>query len=260
MHKSRLVYAVATCALAMSAQATVLFDSGGFESYTLGNLTGQNGWTSTSASAWQVQTTLALGTKAVQGSGGTSSWAWPAVNYTPGLNEVVSVYNDFAASDPALTATDNTGFYIDVYDLTGSLRVTRFGLSTSSNLIRVAVTAPFNTTTGQFDPAGSLFNVTLTNALLADTFYNLEARLNFTTKTLDLYTGGNLFVANIPFASPAATGIGDADLQVQGNASSNGLNVGYFDNYLVQTIQIPEPASLGAIALSLPLFIRRRKA
>jgi hypothetical protein len=262
MRKSFIILA-ASAALASSANATVLFDSGGFESYTPGSLIGQNGFVldGGTASQWQVQSAVAIGSKAVAVNGATTSWAFPSLNYTPAANELVSCAASIAGSDPAASAADAFGYLLDIYGSSGG-RIARVGLGNYQNTLVVIATTRYNTTTSTFDYTGTLGNWIVSSALNANTFYDLEARLNFQTKTYDLYSGNTLVLGNLPWgstsATPTDTGILDADLQLSGGAGS--LTTGYFDNYIVQTMQIPEPASLSLLACAAPLFLRRRKA
>lgn len=160
-------------------------------------------------------------------------------------------------------ATSSAQFGIDVFSSTS--RVIRYGLSRdATNAIGVFVTAPFNTVTREFEAGQPVFNVTISTALVASTFYNLEARMNYSTKTFDLYNNNNLFEQGIPFIDPNATDLADADLYVASAAGAT--DTGFFDNYRVNTIAatVPESNTLallafGAVPVAGAVIARRRR-
>lgn len=273
--KSALVAAVVACGLVSSANAAVLFNSGGFEGYTLGALDGQNGWNvfpdgtggtgNTASAAGRFQVVSLGGTigNAVRVAGGsinsiTSAFAWPDIGYTPAAGEQVVVEADIARSVGTTSGTTSAGYYVDIFGLTGT-RVARFGLglSTNSLLPSIQVVSRFNTTSGQFDPAGGIFNVTVANGLTANAFYSFSAVLNFQTKSWDLNVNGAPFLTALPFVDLASTGLGDADLNVSSLAGRT--DAGFYDNYKVYTV-IPEPSALGLLAPAGLMMARRRRA
>ena len=260
----KLSLLLALSAIAGAANAVTLFDSAGFEGYTVGSLTSQNNWTSDFTTTTY---NVASGTsgKYVTISGSGTNWAYPtafaggATSYTPAANERVLVDIDIARTVGSTGALSTANYGIDVYSGTGS-RVTSFGLTrnSTSNAISLYVIAPFNTTTGAFGGTTN-FVVSISSALTAGSFYNLEAQLNFAAKSVDIYSGGSLFLGNIPFAYTATgtqASIGDADIYM---GSGTGNDTGAFDNYRVSTQAVPEPSALAALGLGAVAVLRRRK-
>jgi hypothetical protein len=274
--RSSLLIAAAVLVLAPAATAqTVLFDSNGFEPtgptpYTPGNLIGQNGWdlfANTAPAPYTVQsTTVAAGAQAVQLGGGTgdATWAFPPVlggglGHTPLPGTFVRVQADLA-KNAVVPPNGGSIFGIDVYTTTLQ-RVTLFGLSDDGTDVLPFVFAPFNTTTGQFDPtqppAGVFFNIPIP----ANTFVSFDTELNYTTKTFRLFLDGQDLGFNIPFVTAAATNIGEADVAVFTVAGLT--DVGFLDNYRVSavTVPVPEPAALGLVVglAGLALVARRHR-
>lgn len=251
------VLALAALASASAAsQAIVLYDAGGFEGFANGNISGQFGFaTDLSTPAFNV--VGSTGSKYVQANGGVSggNWSYPSLNYVPGSN-IVRITCDIART---VSTTASFGWYIDVYN-TGNLsafaRTTRFGLGVSAGQVRAVVTSRF--LSGQFNPAGAVTNVLVTNALTAGAFYRFVADLDYTTKKMKLTINGTDIAGGfaIPFADLNASDLGDADLYV--SSTTGATDIGAFDNYKVEAV--PEPASMAALGLGVAALIRRRKA
>lgn len=253
--------AIAVTIASSSAFAVVLFDANGFEAptYVAGPLNGQNGWVydNPAAQVFTVTPTATPDGQVVVANGGVASnWAFPPLNYTPPSGTGVSVITDIARTVGATAATTSSAYTVDMYQ--GASQITRYGLLANGTNIQAFITTRFNSTTGDFDPAGPVANVLITNPLPASTFFRFESRLNFTTKSLELLINGQSIDANIPFALLTATTLGDVDLNVLSGAGR--LDTGSFDNYLVQTFVIPEPATLSAVAGLSVLGLRRRRA
>lgn len=266
---------LAICVLGLGATLapaqTVLFDSGGFEAgagYSVGALTGtaagtagQNGWVREVANTaiFNVQNTVAAGGagQAVQVNSGATNWAYPVLNYTPAAGDIVRIQADIARTVSA--TTPSFGYGIDVYSIAGA-RTTRFGLAVDgTGAIRTYVTAPFNTTTSQFQAGQPVANVLVgTTTFAANAFVSFDAQLNYATRTFNLLVNG-ASVGSIPFADAAATTLADADFQVSSNATA--IDTGYLDNYRVTVVPVPEPAScaLAAFAATGVATLRRRR-
>lgn len=234
-----------------------VFDSGGFDSYTNGNLVGQQTWAAYTPATGNGYQVTGTGDKYVAASLVGTNYAFPSNPVvTPAANEGLSVNIDIARTVAATAATSTPSYGVGVYDPAGNL-TTEFGLSrnSSSNAIGVYVTAPFNTTTGQFQAGQPVFNVTVASGLTAGSFYNLEARLNYASKTVDIFSAGDLFLGGVPFAANSAT-FSDADLTVNGGLTGD---VGAFDSYVVSTIAVPEPATLSVLGAAGAMLLRRRR-
>jgi len=240
-----------------SASAATLFDSGGFEApaYTLGNLQGQNGFQFFgSATAMVVQNSVvSSGSQAVQLSGGTTTWDWPSLEYTPGAAEIIRV--SFDVRWGSFTANNNFGYFIDVYSTTaeGGNRVARTGLVRTGT-----ATAPGNVqglvTIGGATPGSYLVDGPLSN----NTWYKFIMDMDFASDTFSVSINGTPVATALPFVT-ASTGIGDADLQISSVAGST--DSGFIDNYKVEALVVPEPgvfaiSALGGLAL---VGLRRRR-
>jgi len=249
----------------VSAQVT-LFDSGGFSApaYALGNLGGQNGWINDPAASTRFQVVDIAGNQLVRAAGGTNgnsntSWVFPDATYTPGALEQVVIEADIARGVGATAATSSFGWFVDVYGLTGT-RTFRFGLGVNGmNQPVIIVTSRFNATTQLFDPTGPVANLIVSGPIAVNAFVSLKATADYTTKSFTLSANGtDLGLGFFPFVDLATTGIGDADLQV--SSAAGRLDVGFFDNYKVSTVIIPEPSALGLLAPAGLVLARRRRA
>ncbi len=246
--KPTLIIAVATALSASSALAATLFDSGGFEgpAYSLGNLAGQNGWNGVFPAAntgvAQVENTVvSSGSQAVQMSGGSSTWNWSDVAYTPAAGEIVRVSFDVRRS--AFTAVNNFGYFVDVYDGAGD-RIARTGLvrtgtSTAPGSVQGLVTIGANGA----NAAGSYL---IGTPLLNDTWYSFMMNMDFASDTYAVSINGTQISSGLPFFT-AASDIFEADLQLSG--ATGATDMGYFDNYRVEVI--PEPTAMSIMLLGL---------
>ncbi len=246
-----------------NVKAATLFDAGGFEGYTLGDVTGQSGWLLDTASATQFTVSSLLpatGTKALRADGGATNWAFPDLSYTPASTEAVRIQADIARN---LGTTSSFGYSIDVYNANPTFaRTFRFGLVNNAGVIQPFVTSRFNTTTQLFDPAGAITNVLVGGAVPADTFVSFDAFFDYNAKRVNLLVNGVSVTGgfDMPFVTLAATDMADADFQVSSVAGAD--DRGFLDNYLVTTVAIPEPGSLALLGLgglgALGILRRRR--
>ncbi len=247
MMKFALVAALSAGVVA-SANAAVLFDSQGFEAptYTLGSLPGQNGWLldNNPPGPFTVQNTVVRsGSQAVRATGGGTgtNWTFPDISYTPAAGEIISVRADLART---VGSTASFGYLLDIYSPAG--RIARAGLGTNAGTI-VPVLTTLNT-------AGAPATFLASNATYAaNQWVNFEILLNFATQSYDLNIDGISIATNLPFVGAGAS-LADADFQVSTAATAN--DVGYLDNYIVETI--PTPGALALLGLG-GLAARRRR-
>jgi len=250
-----LLAAIVTATLftgSVKSAELVLSDSGGFESpgYSLGTLAGQNGWTSFGTGVGAVQNSVVQsGSQAVSLSGNSPSgfWEWPSFGYTPAPGEIVRATSGLRRGSSA-TATKNFGFFFDAYGSTDEIG--RIGIAENAGtLVAVATTIS----------GGVPGNYIVASGLSYNTWYNIQMDIKVSSQTFDFYLNGTLIGNNLPFLT-AQTDVTDVDLQLQGRAGAT--DVGYFDNYKVVAVLVPEPgvislAALGAFAL---VASRRRAA
>lgn len=254
-----LVLAAATLIVQEARGDLTLFDAGGFEGYAVGELVGQNGWASLNGftDVFRVQNAGVGGSRGVAVASGRPDSVFPPINYTPtvGSGEIIRIEADIART-LGTTSSPSFVFAVDVYQ-EGS-RITRFGLQHSGGTIVPFVTSRTRTN-GEFFAGGNSANVAVGGSLPANVFQSFRADLNFDSKSLNLFvnevsvTGSS----SIPFVFQGAFAISDADLQV--STTSGADDVGFFDNYRVRSIAVPEPASsiLAMIPLAAIAFRRR---
>lgn len=245
--KTTILAALAVSGVATLANAAVLFDSQGFEApfYTTGNLVGQNGWLldNTPPGPFTVQNTFAQsGTQAVRATGGGgTNWTFPDLSYTPAPGEIVVIHADLART---VSATASFGFLIDVYSPTG--RIARAGLGANAGQIVPLVT----TLNATGVPANFLVN---NDVYQPSQWVSFDISLNFAAQTFDVAVNGVTALTSLPFVG-AGTSLADADFQV--STAAGATDVGYLDNYSVQTV--PTPGALALLGLG-GLAARRRR-
>lgn len=233
-----------------STKAATLFDSGGFEGpgYVVGPLPGQQGWTTFGTGVGAVQNTVVQsGSQAVSLTGNSPSgyWNWPSINYTPGSGEIVRTTAGLLRGSSA-TTTKNFGYFFDAYGSTDEIG--RIGIANNAGtLVAVATTVI----------GGTPNNYIFATGLSYDTWYNLQMDIKVSSQTFDFYINGTLLGANLPFLT-AQSDVTDIDLQLQGTTGAT--DVGYFDNYKVATLTVPEPTAFAFVGMgAVALFLRRRK-
>ncbi|OQB92480.1 MAG: hypothetical protein BWX84_00961 [Verrucomicrobia bacterium ADurb.Bin118] len=205
---------VVTLTLASSLFADTLFDSEGFESpaYSLGSLTGQNGW----------------------GKDGIGT----ATVHTADPNEFVRVTAGIMRASSG-TPTKNYGFFLDAYNLDLD-RIGRAGLGVSGGNPALYVTYK--------DDSFGVADYVLETGLSWDTWYTLQIDFWFNKQTFDVYLDDILISDNLAFVT-SANDLSDIDLTKQ--YTGGATDIGYFDNYKVEALPVPEPSAISLALLGL---------
>jgi hypothetical protein len=248
---SSLAIAVAAALTASSGFAATLFDSQGFEAptYSLGALTGQNGWLRDGSGIATVQNTVVQsGSQAVSLTGDTTEWHWPDLAYTPVPGGKVVRATTGIQRGSSAAATKNFGYFLDIYTTSPDFaRFARAGLGVSGGAPAILAT---------FLGGSGAGNYVLESGLSWDTWYDFRVDLNFDTQKFDVYVNGVLKGADLQFLVPA-NDLSDVDLMK--SYSTGATDIGYFDNYKIEAI--PEPTSAAVLLLGLAgLTLARRKA
>jgi hypothetical protein len=108
---------------------------------------------------------------------------------------------------------------------------------------------------------GGLFITPNDDTVTFDQYNNFDLALDYNTSTYSVSLNGALLESGLPFFTAGATELTDADisaLQASDSATSNATGVAYFDNYSVSSV--PEPASLGLVAMAALSLTRRRRS
>ena len=261
-------------ASAMS-QATVLYDSGGFET-SAGFATGPGG----------------LGASLAGQTGGTPASTWVQSFSGSGNAPLAAIYPYSGASSPnfqkvqvqdATVPSANAGFWNPVLASTPYTPAASEGIAITWTMSRLSgLNNPFfgivaysgADEIAQFGINGSTGglvgsdNVTFPgfNAAIG-TYVDYELLLNFTTKTYSVYTSPNglgsyTLRGGGAFVTLTATSFTDADIASFSLAGTDPFSgAADFDYYKVETLTIPEPATVGVLTAAFGLLtVRRRKS
>jgi hypothetical protein len=260
-----------------TAQAVVLYDSGGFEAaagFSTGPggggafLAGQTGGTPSSqwvqaftgagnaplAAVYPYPGAVAPNFQRVQVQDNTV----PAANagyfnpnlagtpFTPAANQGIAItwtmrLNSAAFANP----------FFGIVAFSGANEVAQFGINGSTG----ALVGNNGTTFPGFTAA-------------INAFVDYELLLNYTTKVYSVYTSPNgsgtyTLRGTGAFLTPTATNFTDADIASfgLGNATDPFSGSADFDSYKVETVAVPEPATISVLTAAFGLLsVRRRKA
>ena len=255
----RTISALGLLALVISsASAQLIFDSGGFESpaYSLGALSGQNGWGVDTAPGDAMVIDVA-GNQVVQipGGGDAGNWYFPSLNHTPAPDTLVVVEADIART--LGTTSSSFCFALDLYDENVN-RIGRAGLVDNGGIIQAFVTTRVGA--GLPDAGGTAGSLAFGGSINADQFAHFKIVLDFATQTFRVEVDSSDLGYAFPFISESSTLLADADLHVA--LPSGADDYGRFDNYVVSSVPSPEPSSVAALA-GLAVFglaaLRRRR-
>lgn len=242
---------------------TVLYDSKGFETPTF--VAGQTPVGQDASNPWQAfggtpaaftvdNTFAASGSQSIRANGGglnDGSYVWPNLGYTPGANELIRIEVDMARTLSTVVADSSPVFAIDIYD-TDFNRTSRFGLQQVNGEIRAFITAPSST-----NPTGNA-PIFVGSAIAAGTFTHFDFLMNYTNKTVNLDLDGVRVATDIAFRTPGSFNLDSAELQV-GTFNNVSNDFGYFDNYRVSVVAVPEPMSMAVLAVGLGTTLVRKR-
>lgn len=243
MKLSKISRVIALTAIVLgvpSLFASTLFDSQGFESpaYNQGSLTGQNGWVRDGSGVATVQSgVVQSGSQAVSLTGNVSEWHWVNLNYTAAPGEFVRVTSGMMRGSSG-DAAKNFGFFLDAY--TSSVeRIGRVGLGISGGSPALLATYIGEIGSG---------NYVLETGLSWDTWYDVQVDFKFDTQTFDVYLDGILKASDLVFLV-SASNLGDVDITKA--YTSTATDIGYFDNYKIEALPVPEPTIISLLLLGL---------
>ena len=231
----RLILGVGTLALSAVGFSQVLF-SAGFEAgegYSLGNISGQNGWVANDATAANViNTNAASGSQSLQVTG--NSWWWPTISYNPTTN-----VNKILRVQWSMFVPSGQSAGIDIY----TVDVERVG----------AMRVLTNGNVGFIHFVGGTTQTTVDTgvAAAANTWNTFRMDLDFTAGTWQ----GRLNGVQVGPTATIRTGINAviADADIQGVSTTASV----FDDYSVEAV--PEPGTMIALAGGALALLRRRR-
>ena len=275
MNQSIIRNAVLTSAVAILASAsissanTIIYQTG-FEApgYTVGNLIGQNNWQQFDADLPFANVTVqdgvvrpitgglqavkfqAMGPSADPYADFTNVWSSDsAVSSAHIANEPIvwiqwDMMREALSSGSGASATTSGGSWgIDVYDTNANnLALT---ISVYDDMIGPGIS-------GTDD---SLAQVFLSEASERGTWDTYAIEIDYTSRSYTVFINGNLVGSPLTLNAAADNGIGDVDFL----SWTRGTDSAYFDNLLITTNAVPEPASLGLIGSTGMLLARRRR-
>lgn len=178
------------------------------------------------------------GSQAVALTGNYSEWHWVELNYTADPDEFVRVTAGIMRASSE-TPTKNFGFFLDAYSLDLD-RIGRAGLGVYEG--NPALYATYK------DGSFGVADYVLETGLSWDTWYTLQIDFWFNNQTFDVYLDGLLVRDNLAFTA-FANDLSDIDLTKQ--YTGGATDIGYFDNYKVEALPVPEPSAISLALLGL---------
>ena len=244
-----LLLALISAVGAPARAADVIFDSGGFESYTPGNIAGQDGWRDDDLDPLQPNTFAAIAAApgghgqalAFQNTGNTESSA------TVDFSNLVGAYNYVLVSFDMLREGSGANNML-WFSATGSASTGYYGLVQGG-------AAPQIMPAGYFAPGDSA-------PVTPSQWMNISLEYDLVNGLVSAAVDGASVASNVSVGtSPTFSGWNFTD---QNLGAGTGERV-FVDNLRVtaaNTSAIPEPATLALLALAAPLgaLRRRRKA
>jgi len=230
--------AVIILALSCSASASVIYDSNGFESFSLGALNGQSGWVA---------------------AGVPSSFEPLVIEPNPGNKAAILFSSDASATGSSMFLGFGQNLVAEYTTVTVSFDIFRTsgGSVPPQTMLWVWADGGDPSFGAQSGPLLSNFTYPLVGSLsflqastVFDRFATLEVEWDFASGTAFGRYDGNL-IGSLPILSmPSQTvfGMGLANMS-QGQAEGTGLDFALVDNFRVTGHAVPEPASLTLVAL-----------
>lgn len=234
-----LLAAAIACAPEAARAASALLDAGGFETYSAGNLAGQQGWASIGgAGAAFVQTSVVKsGSKAVRvdrAAGDGSYWAVQFADAQPlPTNRFILVDWDMRVAGTGATDGRLGPFFgVESYDyLQGPLETPPGRLGTFG----------VDATTGELlylksDPAGAVLEVVPDETIVFNTWNHFALLYDFTLKKYSTFLNG-VHLLTTDFADPGLNQFTDADISTFAAAADSGsvalTGTAFFDNFRI---------------------------
>ena len=186
---------------------------------------------------------------------GSVTYAISPVYTLPGAANVVAngtpfvhVQWDMRVDDPAdhdINKTSDT-WCLDVYDSTANVRTLSVARGTVPLGNELTPTVYATGATGQFTPTE------IGAGPASGAWGTFELDLDYLSRTFDVSLNGVVLAFDLPMNVAADNGI-DLNFTVNGR----GIDVAYFDNFLVTAV--PEPGTLGVAALCMVTLLSRRR-
>ncbi|MCA0362342.1 MAG: PEP-CTERM sorting domain-containing protein [Armatimonadetes bacterium] len=244
---NKTLFAAALAVLAVGAQAQVYSTSFEAPTFSVGDLNGQDGWSSTNSGTptWTISGDRAkTGTQSVKwsdaGVPSTSSFAWRdvssfATNPVPGLTASFSV---FIEQNSAASRRFGFDVFYDSSDWTRLVIDKNTGIFANTNI-----------------GSGTLSQVGTLGTAAAGRWVDISVSINFVTRAVSAKVDG-INIA-MPSLSAATTQASDIDLfRGLNNPLSGETGLAYFDDVTYEAV--PEPTTMALLALGAVVANRRR--
>jgi hypothetical protein len=213
--------------------ASAPLDTGGFETYSVGNLTGQQGWQGVggTGTAFVQSSVVKSGTKAVRVDRAPGDGSYWAVQFSGGglpTGRFMLVDWDMRVTGTGIiNGTLGPFFGVESYDFQGTVaRLGTFGVdATTGELLYL-----------KRDPLGAVFEVLPDETVDFNVWYHYAMLYDFTLGKYSMYLNG-IHMLTTDFADLGANQFTDADITTMAAAedanSQSVTGTAYFDNFRV---------------------------